>query len=96
MLRQDLAVLDALLESQGRSRADITVSFKPSQFDPSKAVVEGRRRRFTGNVEAIASDIRSYEEAGVDLLIFDARAESPNATMERIEWLATEVLQLGE
>ena len=95
-LRQDLAVLDTLLQRQGRRRADITVSFKPSQFDVREQVVGGRRRRFTGSAEAIASDIRTYEDAGVDALIFDAKAESPNATLERIEWLAKEVLQISE
>lgn len=94
MLRQDLAVLDDLLQRQGRSRGDITVSFKPSQFDPAKQVVAGRRRRFSGTVEAMVGDIQSYEEAGVDLLIFDARAKSPTATLERMEWLAKEVLRL--
>jgi len=94
-LRREVEVLDALLRRQGRSRADITISFKPSRFDPTREVVAGRRRRFTGDVESIAADVGTYGEAGVDVLIFDARAASPTATLDRMEWLAKEVLQLA-
>lgn len=93
-LRRDLDRLDQLLLEQGRSRKDIVVSFKPSQFDPEKEAVQGRRRRFTGKPEEILSDVVTYGELGVDVLIFDMRGPSPAAVLERMEWLAREVLDL--
>ncbi len=51
----------------------------------------GKRRRFIGSAEEIASDIRAYRDAGVDTMIFDVRRPSIAETMERMEWMAKEV-----
>lgn len=94
MLRRDLETLDGLLLQRGRRRKDIVVSFKPSQFDPRKEAVKGQRRRFTGTAEDVLSDVDVYGDLGVDVLIFDMRGPSPAAVLERMEWLAKEVLEL--
>jgi hypothetical protein len=68
------------------------VALKGSLFDREKQIAPGRRRRFLGNPEEIASDIRDYKSAGVDTLIFDVRRPSPEETLERMEWVAKEVI----
>ena len=68
------------------------VALKGSLFDREKQTAPGRRRRFLGTAEEIAADIREYASAGVDTLIFDVRRPSPTETLERMEWMAEEVI----
>ena len=44
------------------------------------------------SAEEIASDIRDYHEAGVDTMIFDVRRANSTETLERMEWMAKEVI----
>lgn len=91
-LKRDLATLAGHAQAAGRDPQSIRVALKGSLFDREKQIVPGRRRRFLGNAEEIASDIRDYENAGVDTLIFDVRRPSPEETLERMEWIAKEVI----
>jgi probable F420-dependent oxidoreductase len=91
-LKRALELLFQYAEAAGRNPAQIDVAFKASFFDPGREVIPGQRRRFTGNAEQIAADIRAYSEAGVNCLILDFRSDSPTQTLERMEWLAKEVL----
>ena len=45
-----------------------------------------------GSAADIASDIRDYRDAGVDTMIFDVRRASSAETLERMEWMAKEVI----
>ena len=45
-----------------------------------------------GEAEEIASDIRDYRAAGVDTMIFDVRRATSAETLERMEWMAKEVV----
>ena len=74
-----------------RSLAGVRVAIKGSLFDKEKKI-EGRRRRFMGDAEEIASDIRNYRAAGVDTMIFDVRRASSAETLDRMEWMAKEVI----
>jgi alkanesulfonate monooxygenase SsuD/methylene tetrahydromethanopterin reductase-like flavin-dependent oxidoreductase (luciferase family) len=79
-------------QAAGRDPGAIHVAFKGSLYDREKQIVPGRRRRFLGSDDEIASDIRDYRDAGVDTLIFDVRCPSAAETLERMEWLAKEVI----
>jgi probable F420-dependent oxidoreductase len=90
-MTRDLALLSEYAQAAGRDPKRIRVALKGSLFDKEKKI-EGRRRRFMGKADEIASDIRAYGEAGVDTMIFDVRRPSHSETLERMEWLAREVI----
>ncbi len=84
-------MLREFAEKAGRDPKKIRVALKGSLFDREKQIAPGKRRRFIGNAEEIASDIRAYREVGVDTMIFDVRRPTSSETLERMEWLAKEV-----
>src|ERR1041385_5575502 len=87
-MRKDLDLLREYAHAAGRDPKRIRVALKGSLFDREKDVIPGRRRRFLGAAEEIASDIRDYRSAGVDTMIFDVRRASSSETLERMEWMA--------
>ena len=89
-IKKDMAVLAEYAQKAGRDPKKIHVALKGSLFDKEKKI-EGRRRRFMGSAEQIASDIRAYRDAGVDTMIFDVRRPGFEETLERMEWMAQEV-----
>ena len=93
-VRKDIATLSEFARAAGRDPKQIRVALKGSLFDKEKKI-EGRRRRFTGEAEEIASDIRDYRAAGVDTMIFDVRRASSAETLERMEWMAKEVIAIA-
>jgi probable F420-dependent oxidoreductase len=90
-MRKDLVLLAEYAHAAGRDPRQIRVALKGSLFDKEKKI-EGRRRRFLGEAEEIAADIRDYRAAGVDTMIFDVRRASSAETLERMEWMAKEVI----
>ena len=68
------------------------MALKGSLFDREKQIAPGKRRRFLGNAEEIASDIRDYRQVGVDTVILDVRRPTQTETLERMEWIAKEVI----
>jgi probable F420-dependent oxidoreductase len=90
-VRKDLAMLAEYAQAAGRDPKQIRVALKGSLFDREKKI-EGRRRRFMGSAEEIASDIQEYRGAGVDTMIFDVRRATMDETLERMEWMAKEVI----
>ncbi|MGH7771388.1 MAG: LLM class F420-dependent oxidoreductase [Candidatus Binatia bacterium] len=91
-LAKSLDTLTRYAQAAGRNPKEICVAFKASLFDPGRESTPGRRRRFIGNAEELASDIREYAKVGVDHLILDVRTPDPTQTLERMDWLAKEVL----
>lgn len=91
-VRKDLRMLEEYAHAAGRDPREIRVALKGSLFDREKQISPGQRRRFMGSAEEIASDIRDYREAGVDTMIFDVRRASSTETLERMEWMAKEVI----
>jgi probable F420-dependent oxidoreductase len=87
----DMAMLREYAEKAGRDPKKIRVALKGSLFDREKQISPGKRRRFIGSAEEVASDIRDYRTAGVDTMIFDVRKPSISETLERMEWMAKEV-----
>jgi len=91
-VKRDREILAGYAQKARRDPKKIRVALKGSLFDREKQIAPGRRRRFLGTAEQIASDIRDYRAAGVDTMIFDVRRPTPSETLERMEWMAKEVL----
>jgi probable F420-dependent oxidoreductase len=88
---KDMSMLRECAEKAGRDPKKIRVALKGSLFDREKQIAPGKRRRFMGSAEEIASDIRNYRAVGVDTMIFDVRRPGIGETLERMEWMAKEV-----
>src|SRR5262245_48516482 len=91
-MRKDLQMLAEYAQTAGRDPKQIRIALKGSLFDREKQATPGRRRRFLGSAEEVASDIREYQSAGVDTMIFDVRRATSSETLERMEWMAQEVI----
>lgn len=91
-ITRDLEMLAGYAQKAGRNPKQIRIALKGSLFDREKQIAPGKRRRFLGNAEEIASDIRDYHQAGVDTMIFDVRRPTFAETLERMEWMAKEVI----
>jgi probable F420-dependent oxidoreductase len=91
-MKRDMETLAEHARRAGRDPKTIRVALKGSLFDKEKKI-DGRRRRFMGSAEEIASDIRDYRAAGVDTMIFDVRRPSTAGTLERMDWMAKEVFR---
>jgi probable F420-dependent oxidoreductase len=91
-MKRDIETLAEHARRAGRDPKTIRVALKGSLFDKEKKI-DGRRRRFMGSAEEIASDIRDYRAAGVDTMIFDVRRPSTAGTLERMDWMAKEVFR---
>jgi alkanesulfonate monooxygenase SsuD/methylene tetrahydromethanopterin reductase-like flavin-dependent oxidoreductase (luciferase family) len=87
----DILVLGEYAQKAGRDPRTIRIALKGSLFDREKQIAPGKRRRFIGSAEEIASDIRDYRAVGVDTMIFDVRRPTISETLERMEWMAREV-----
>jgi probable F420-dependent oxidoreductase len=87
----DLSMLREYAEKAGRDAKQIRVALKGSLFDREKQITPGKRRRFIGSAEEVASDIRDYHAVGVDTMIFDVRRPTIAETLERMEWMAKDV-----
>jgi len=90
-IKHDWQTMAEYATRAGRDPKTIRVVLKGSLFDKEVKIAE-RRRHFMGSAEEIAEDIRAYRDAGVDTMIFDVRQPSSSATLERMEWMAKEVL----
>ncbi|MDH3445905.1 MAG: LLM class flavin-dependent oxidoreductase, partial [Deltaproteobacteria bacterium] len=90
-MKRDLAMLAEFAQAAGRDPKQIHIALKGSLFDREKKIA-GRRRRFMGGADEVASDIRAYGEVGVDTMIFDVRRPSVTETLERMEWMAKDVI----
>jgi probable F420-dependent oxidoreductase len=92
----DLAAKVSLLaqyaRAVGREPKEIRVAFKASLYDRDQASRAGHRRRFTGSAEEIVADVREYQSVGVDCVILDVRTPDQAQTLERLHWLAQEVV----
>lgn len=90
-VKNDWQVMAEAAHQAGRDPKTIRVALKGSLFDKELKIAD-RRRRFMGSADDIAGDIVAYRDAGVDTMIFDVRQPSSAATLERMEWMAKDVL----
>jgi len=91
-MAKDLELLAGYAEKAGRNPKDIRVALKGSLFDREKQSTPGQRRRFIGSADEVAADIGEYRNVGVDTMIFDVRRPSFTETLERMEWMAKDVV----
>ena len=78
-------------EHIGRDPAEVEVAMKAPLYDV--ALTSGdTRRRFSGTPEQILQDINLYADLGVGHLIFDIRSPDLSQSLERMTWLAEEVM----
>ncbi|MBM4261810.1 MAG: LLM class F420-dependent oxidoreductase [Deltaproteobacteria bacterium] len=90
-VKKDWQVMAEAAHQAGRDPKTLRVALKGSLFDKELKIAD-RRRRFMGSADDIAGDIVAYRDAGVDTMIFDVRQPDSKATLERMEWMAKDVL----
>ena len=90
-LAQDLVSLRRYAEQAQRDPSEIDVAVKAPLYD--RQVTNGpERRRFSGDPEQVLQDIQTYEDIGVNHIIFDIRSPDLNETTDRMEWFAEVVM----
>ena len=94
-LRAHLDTLKRLTAAEGRDFSALTISYKAPLYDTGIASPDGSRRRFSGEADDIAGDIRSFAAIGVHELIFDFRGQSIAESIERLQWFVTEIIPLA-
>ena len=94
-MRTHLATLKQLTEAEGRDISALTISYKAPLYDTGIPAPDGSRRPFSGEVDEIASDIRTFAAIGVHELIFDFRGRSIAESIDRLERFAAEVIPLA-
>ena len=80
----------------GRDPKDITLSYCPLWYSEQEAQIleSGERRAFTGSFQQVADDIKSFQELGVENMIFGLQAPTLEQTLGRMERLVERVLPL--
>ena len=91
-MRAHLETLKQLTTAEGRDFSALTISYKAPLYDTGTPSPGGSRRPFSGMPEDIAHDIRTFAAIGVHELIFDYRGQSIAESIERLQWLATDVI----
>ena len=90
-LASNLRYLRSHAEKIGRDPSEIEVAMKAPLYDTE--VTSGTsRRRFSGAPEQILEDVQLYAGLGVNHLIFDIRSSDLSHTLERMAWLAEEIV----
>jgi hypothetical protein len=93
-MRAHLDTLKQLSATEGRDFSALTISYKAPLYDAAIPSPDGSRRPFSGEVEEIAGDIRSFAAIGVHELIFDCRGQTLTESIERLQWFAADVIPL--
>lgn len=88
----NIATVHRFAEEAGRDPAALEISMKAPLYDEASGVPGASRRRFSGQPGQILQDIQTYGDIGVSCIIFDVRGSDLNASLERLEWFAGEVM----
>ena len=75
----------------GRDQAEVEIAMKAPLYD-KEATASGPRRRFSGTANQVAEDIAVYSDIGVGHLIFDTRSDDLSHSLQRMAWLAEDVM----
>jgi hypothetical protein len=94
-MRAHLETLKQLTEAEERDFSRLTISYKAPLYDTDIPSPDGSRRLFSGTPDEIAADIRHFAAIGVHELVFDCRGQSITESIERLQWLAAEVIPLA-
>ncbi len=93
--RAKMDMLRRLTEAEGRDPSKLDISLKAPVYDTNAGKrADGGRRYFTGTDQQIAEDIRLYQDMGVGEIVFDFRAPTLEACIERMQACAGGVMRL--
>lgn len=92
-LATDMEYIRRHAEKIGRDPEEVEIAMKAPLYD-EETTASGPRRRFSGNADQVAEDVAVYSTTGVDHLIFDTRSDDLSHSLERMVWLAEEVMPL--
>ena len=83
-------------EDHGRDPSELELAFSVGWYDEQKAQVlpDGQRRSFTGSAKQIAEDVRAFEKLGVGHIMLNFQASTLEATLERMNYFAREIIPL--
>jgi alkanesulfonate monooxygenase SsuD/methylene tetrahydromethanopterin reductase-like flavin-dependent oxidoreductase (luciferase family) len=92
-LAQKMARIRALADSAGRDPASIGVAFRgPLDLWPARGTAPAETPRpLAGPPEKVVADLRAYQAAGVDTLVFDFPRPDPTAMVALMRRVAREV-----
>jgi len=92
-LAQKMARIRALADSAGRDPASIGVAFRgPLDLWPARGAAPAEAPRpLAGPPEKVVADLRAYQAAGVDTLVFDFPRPDPTAMVALMRRVAREV-----
>jgi alkanesulfonate monooxygenase SsuD/methylene tetrahydromethanopterin reductase-like flavin-dependent oxidoreductase (luciferase family) len=95
-LAKAMAAVREHADRAGRDPAGMDFAYSAGWYDDNAAQTgtDGNRRIFTGNPEQVASDIRLFEELGVNHLMIGIQAAKPYESLARMERFASEVRPL--
>ena len=94
-LFQNIALLHKYAEDIDRDPAELEVSMKAPLYDADAVPSGAARRRFSGEPEQMMQDIQTYQDVGVNCIIFDIRGNDLSRSLERLDWFAEEVMTLA-
>ena len=96
-LRAGTRKLHALAEEHDRDPNDITLTYWANWYDESKTLTleDGTRHLFTGNAEAIASDICDLRDLGYHHLLFNFQRDSLEHSLDAMERFARDIIPLA-
>ena len=92
-LAADIAYMYSHAERIARDPSELGVAMKAPLYDTGRSTKQARRR-FSGEPQQIAEDIRTYTDLGVTDLIFDVRSPELSQSLERLAWLSEDVISL--
>ena len=87
----EIEYMGSFCEKVGRNMSEITIAMKAPVYD-REVTTGGGRRRFSGEPDQIIEDVNTYAEVGVSHLILDTRSSDLNKFLEKMDWLAEEVI----
>ena len=90
-LSEKISLLNRYADEAGRDPATLDISMKALLYD-STSSPSGPRRRFSGSSEEILQDVQTYADHGVTHLIFDIRGLDLNGALEKLQWLAEDIM----
>jgi alkanesulfonate monooxygenase SsuD/methylene tetrahydromethanopterin reductase-like flavin-dependent oxidoreductase (luciferase family) len=83
-------------DEAGRNPKEITLSYCPLWYAEAEAQIleNGERRAFTGTFQQVADDIKSFQDLGVENIIFGLQAPTLDQTLGRMERIVERVVRL--
>jgi probable F420-dependent oxidoreductase len=91
-MRQKLAMIEGLMEAEGRDFSNLQVSYKAPIYDGGVPGQGEERRLFTGGADAALEDIAIFKDLGVHELVFDFRTPSLNECLDRMQRFGEEII----